>query len=159
LRYPTHEKELQAIKEALVRWHQYIDNGLPITVITDHDSLKYMNTMKTPSKRLARWLDEFQQYNLLIKYRPGKQAIVPDAISRRPDYLNAIRWERDKDEISKREAHIHAIREFLVSKRLPPRDSELRKRVMDDADRYILDEDDALHRKIRDGVTAPFIEF
>ena len=30
---------------------------------------------------------------------------------------------------------------------------------MDDADRYILDEDDVLHRKIREGVTAPFIEF
>jgi len=106
LRYPTHGKELQAIKEALVRWHQYIDNRLPITIINDNDSLKYMNTMKSPSKRLARWMDEFQQYNLLIKYWPGKQAVVPDAISRRPYYLNSIRWERDRDEITKREAHI-----------------------------------------------------
>ena len=159
LRYPTHEKELQAIKEALLKWHQYIDNGLPITIITDHDSLKYMNTMKNPSKRLARWLDEFQQYNLVIKYRPGKQAIVPDAISRRPDYLNSIRWERDnQSEIARREAHLPAIREFLATKKLP-KDTELRKRVMEDAEKYILDKDDVLHRKIRDGVTAPLIEF
>jgi hypothetical protein len=54
LRYPTHEKELLAIKDALQKWHHYIENGLPITVITDHDSLKYMNTVQKPSKRLAR---------------------------------------------------------------------------------------------------------
>ena len=160
LRYPTHEKELQAIKEALLKWHQYIDNGLPITIITDHDSLKYMNTMKNPSKRLARWLDEFQQYNLIIKYRPGEQAIVPDAISRRPDYFHSIRWERDnQSEIARREAHLPAIREFLANKKLPE-DVELRKHVMEDAEKYILEEDtEILHRKIREGVTAPFIEF
>ena len=53
IRYPTHEKELLAIKDALQKWHHYIENGLPITIITDHDSLKYMNTVQKPSKRLA----------------------------------------------------------------------------------------------------------
>jgi len=48
--YPMHEKDLLAIKDALLKWRSYFDNGLPITVITDHDSLKYMNTMKNPSK-------------------------------------------------------------------------------------------------------------
>ena len=75
----------------------------------------------------------------MIKYRPGKQAIVPDAISRRPDYLNSIRWERDnQSEIARREAHLPAIREFLATKKLP-KDIELRKRVMEDAEKYILD--------------------
>jgi RNase H-like domain found in reverse transcriptase len=60
LRYPTHEKELLAIKDALQKWHHYVENGHPITVITDHNSLKYMNTIQKPSKRLARWIDEFQ---------------------------------------------------------------------------------------------------
>ena len=50
LRYLTHEKELLAIKDALQKWHQYVENELPITVITDHDSLKYMNTVQKPSK-------------------------------------------------------------------------------------------------------------
>src|SRR5437667_1231996 len=60
LKYPTHEKELLAIKDALKKWHHYVENGLPITVITDHDSLKYMNTIQNPSKRMARWVDKFQ---------------------------------------------------------------------------------------------------
>jgi hypothetical protein len=107
LRYATHEKELLAIKEALNRWRVYIDNGLPVTIITDHDSLNYMNTMKNPSKRLARWVEEFQSYNLNIKYRPGKLTTVPDALSRRPDYhLNAITLEKEE--------HIPHIQSFLV---------------------------------------------
>src|SRR5579862_4086822 len=99
IRYPTHEKELLAIKDALQKWHYYIENGLPIMVITDHDSLKYMNTVQKPSKRLARWIDEFQQYNLIIKYRPGSQAVVPDALSRRRDYLNALALANTDDYI------------------------------------------------------------
>src|SRR4030095_12380042 len=120
LRYPTHEKELLAIKDALQKWHHYIENGLPITVITDHDSLKYMNTVQKPSKRLARWVDEFQQYNLIIKYRPGSQAIVPDAISRRPDFsvmdgsvnFNALRLQYLED-------YVPYVRQFLQEHAFP----------------------------------------
>jgi hypothetical protein len=43
LNYPTHEKELLAIQYTLRKWRVYQDNGLSITVIIDHDSLKYMN--------------------------------------------------------------------------------------------------------------------
>ena len=35
----------------------------------------------------ARWANEFQQYNLDIRYRKGEEAIVPDALSRRPDFI------------------------------------------------------------------------
>ena len=36
LRYPIHEKELLAIKEALLKWKHYIENGHTTTVLTDH---------------------------------------------------------------------------------------------------------------------------
>ena len=45
IRYPTHEKELLAIKDALQKWYHYIENGLPVTIITDYDLLKYMKTV------------------------------------------------------------------------------------------------------------------
>jgi hypothetical protein len=61
-----------------------------ITILTDHESVKYMNMIKHPSARLTRWIDEFQMYNLDIRYRPGVKAIVPDARSGCPDYLTAI---------------------------------------------------------------------
>ena len=61
LRYPVHEKELLAIKEALRTWNYYLENGMEITVLTDHESLKYINTIRRPSRRLARWIEEFQE--------------------------------------------------------------------------------------------------
>ena len=87
LNYPVHEKELLAIKEALRLWDRYIENGTQTTVITDHASLQYLQTTVTYSKRLARWVHEFQEYDLAIQYRKGSDAVVPDALSRRPDFV------------------------------------------------------------------------
>ncbi|OQD73316.1 hypothetical protein PENANT_c212G08917, partial [Penicillium antarcticum] len=47
----------------------------------------YLDTTQVYSKRLARWIEEFQEHNLKIRYRKGSEAIVPDAISRRPDFV------------------------------------------------------------------------
>jgi Reverse transcriptase (RNA-dependent DNA polymerase)/RNase H-like domain found in reverse transcriptase/Retroviral aspartyl protease/Integrase core domain/Integrase zinc binding domain len=87
LNYPVHEKELLAIKYALQCWRIYIDNGTVTTIYTDHESLKYLATMRNPTRRLARWIEEFGEYSLDIQYRKGSEAVVPDAISRRPDHM------------------------------------------------------------------------
>ena len=68
LNYPVHEKELLAIKYALRTWDEYIQNGTTTEVVTDHESLKYLIITKTPSKRLACWINEFAEYQLNIKY-------------------------------------------------------------------------------------------
>jgi hypothetical protein len=109
LNYPVHEKEGLAIKEALRQWLMYIQNGFKIVVLTDHESLKYLQTMKTPSKRVARWFKEFSKFDIEIRYRKGSEAIVLDALSRRPDFMgktpanvaeriNAMRLQPDEDE-------------------------------------------------------------
>jgi hypothetical protein len=46
LNYPTQEKELLAVKEALYMWDQYIENSTITIVITNHKSLQYLNTTK-----------------------------------------------------------------------------------------------------------------
>src|SRR5436309_12344733 len=71
LRYPTHEKELMAIKDALHKWHHYVENGLPITVITDHDSLKYMNTIQNHRNDLQDGLMNFNNTILLLNIGRG----------------------------------------------------------------------------------------
>src|SRR5215471_3035851 len=50
LKYPIHEKELLAIKMALSKWQHYIENGHQTIILTDHESLKYMNSVKKPSR-------------------------------------------------------------------------------------------------------------
>jgi hypothetical protein len=57
-------------------------------IYTDHESLRYLATMRSPSKRLARWIKEFGEYDLDIQYRKASTAVVPDAISRRPDLMS-----------------------------------------------------------------------
>ncbi|KAE9301087.1 hypothetical protein PR003_g22613, partial [Phytophthora rubi] len=38
------------------------------------------------SQRMARWLSFFAEYNFVVHYKPGKNNILADALSRRPDY-------------------------------------------------------------------------
>ena len=84
--YALHERELFAIKEALRKWRCYIENGTTTLVRTDHASLQYLKSTTKPSGRLARWLAEFGEFNLNIKYKPGTEMIVADTLSRRSDY-------------------------------------------------------------------------
>ncbi|KAE9321510.1 hypothetical protein PR003_g17449 [Phytophthora rubi] len=37
-------------------------------------------------ERMARWLSFFAEYNFTVEYKPGKQNVLADALSRRPDY-------------------------------------------------------------------------
>ena len=134
MRYPTHEKELLAIKEAINKWKHYIQNKHTTTVLTDHESLRYMNTVSKPSNRLIRWIDEFQGYDLDIRYLKGRDAIIPDALSRRPDYrreyqLNFI-LELDKylNSIYDHEEFISHLKDFLTDHGLP-RDPAIRERI------------------------------
>ncbi|XP_022188087.2 uncharacterized protein LOC111046770 [Nilaparvata lugens] len=83
VRYTTTEKECLAVIYALRKFKSYVE-GYEITVITDHQSLKWLHAIPHPTGRLARWVMEMQQYNLKIKYRKGKFNIVPDVLSRTP---------------------------------------------------------------------------
>jgi hypothetical protein len=152
IRYPVHEKELLAIKQALLGWHRYLDNGHRITILTDHESLKYMNTIKHPSARLTRWIDEFQMYDLDIRYRPGVKAIVPDALSRRPDYLTAITEREQGSQIE----YVEHIGKYLMDETLPG--DEFDELIKVEAKNFILN-DSRVYRKIRDNVTAPYLEW
>jgi RNase H-like domain found in reverse transcriptase/Reverse transcriptase (RNA-dependent DNA polymerase)/Integrase zinc binding domain/Retroviral aspartyl protease len=151
-RYPVHEKELLAIKQALLNWHRYLDNGHRITVVTDDESLKYMNTIKKPSARLTRWIDEFQMYDLDIRYRPGIKATVPDALSRRPDYLAAIQ-ERDQQNYVE---YVEHMERYLTDRTLPG--DKFDELVKIEAKNFVLN-DGRLYRKIREGVVAPYLEW
>ncbi len=160
LNYAVQEKELLAIKHALRTWSYYIDNHTRTRIITDHESLKYLKDTKVPSKRLAHWIAEFGTYDLDIQYRPGKEAIVPDAISRRPDFIgtgeayqsqfNSI---RSVDENEWEEALI----KYLRTKE-EPSNEKLRKAVLEDKNHppssFVLEKDTLLYKKTETGQAA-----
>lgn len=83
-RYSACEKECLAVVHAIRKYRQYIE-GQHFTVLTDCLALKWLNSMKNPSGRLAKWSLELQQFDYEIKYNKGSLNIVPDALSRIPE--------------------------------------------------------------------------
>lgn len=80
---PAQERELLGIVYALRTWRCYID-GCPAgyTVYSDHNPLVYFRTQVKPTSRLVRWISELEMFAPEIKYKPGKENMVADALSR-----------------------------------------------------------------------------
>jgi hypothetical protein len=66
----------------------YLNGAVSTTVCyTDHASLQYFSTQRLPSQRLARWVEEFAEMDIEIRYKKGSENVVPDALSRRSDLM------------------------------------------------------------------------
>ena len=82
LNYPVYEKETLAVIHALKIWRCYVQ-GKEVKILTDHESIKYLQTQKQLSRRQARWMEFLQTFSpgLTIEYRSGKTNVA-DALSR-----------------------------------------------------------------------------
>ncbi|GFW08005.1 retrovirus-related Pol polyprotein from transposon 297 [Trichonephila clavipes] len=79
--YSTTEREALAVLWALKKFRGYIE-GTEITMASDHQPLKWLQNLKSPTGRLARWALEIQSFNLKVQYIPGKANVVADMLSR-----------------------------------------------------------------------------
>lgn len=87
MNYDVHDKELLALVVAFQEWHHYCHGAKhTITVLTDHQNLRYFTTTKKLNGRQARWAEELSQFDFKVIYRPGIQSGKPDALSRRSEY-------------------------------------------------------------------------
>ena len=85
LNYSTSEKEFLAIVQAFVR-NRHMLLQVATLVLTDHNNLKYWMEPRQLTPRQARWKETLAPFRFKIVYRPGRQATMPDALSRRADY-------------------------------------------------------------------------
>ena len=82
-RYANIERELLAVVYGYERFHTYL-YGQSFIAESDHkplEAIQLKNLMSAPP-RLQRMLLRLQPYDITIKYRPGKQVLVADALSR-----------------------------------------------------------------------------
>ena len=78
----TYDLELAAVVFALKIWRHYL-YGVRCEVYTDHKSLKYIFTQKKLNIRQRRWLELLKDYDMEVKYHPGKANVVANALSRK----------------------------------------------------------------------------
>jgi hypothetical protein len=96
--YSTTEKECLAIVWTVNYWRPYL-LGKAFDIVTDHQSLTWLQGLKEPKGRLARWILALQEYEFEIKHRPGKQHENADTLSRFPRVSPALvpDWSPDED--------------------------------------------------------------
>ena len=101
VKWTTTEQELWAVIHALKTWRCYLE-GVPFTVVTDHNPNIYFQTQKNLSRRQARWSEYLQRFDFSWSYRPGRNNVA-DPLSRvMPLILNAITL---KEAITRRQAN------------------------------------------------------
>jgi hypothetical protein len=77
--YSTTEKE--CVVWGIEKMRPYLE-GYRFSVLTDHQSLKWLQAIKNPAGRLAQWAIFLQQHDFDIRYRKGALNRVADTLSR-----------------------------------------------------------------------------
>ncbi|GJX14757.1 putative reverse transcriptase domain-containing protein [Tanacetum coccineum] len=71
-----------ALMFALKIWRHYL-YGTKCTMFTDHKSLQHILDQKELNMRQRRWLELLADYDCEIRYHPGKENVMADALSRK----------------------------------------------------------------------------
>ena len=81
LHYPVYELELLAIVDAVQSFHPQL-YGTRFTVVSDNKELSYFLSQTNLPYRQTRWRMFLQSYDFDIIYRPGKDNVLADTLSR-----------------------------------------------------------------------------
>jgi len=84
--YPIYDREFLAIMHGLRNW-DYLLKGTekPVLVYTDHANLRYYRNPRKIGPRVAGYLPEQEQYNMILEYKPGASNRA-DGLSRHEDH-------------------------------------------------------------------------
>lgn len=86
-RYATNERELLGIIWSLQTLRNYLYGIANLTIFTDHQPLTFAITEKNPNLKIKRWKSIIEESGAKIQYKPGKQNVVADALSRQYCYF------------------------------------------------------------------------
>lgn len=98
--YAANEKEMLAIIWALTKLRNYIYGSRRVNIFTDHQPLTYALSYKNSNSKMKRWKSILEEYDYTITYKPGKQNIVADALSRLETGINSLSVATHSDDSS-----------------------------------------------------------
>ncbi len=139
--YPIHDKELLAVICCLKQWDAELRSVPVFEVWTDHKNLEYFYKKQQLSERQVRWAEVLARYNFQMTYRPGKEAVVPDALSRRDQDMPADEFDErlagrcfqllkvQKSRVLVHRAQIKALERAIEAEEVEPWTKELRTKV------------------------------
>ncbi len=104
-RYANIERELLAVVYGCEKFHTYL-YGRHFVVESDHRPLEQIHkkNLDMAPPRLQRMLLRLQPYDCIIQYKPSKEMVIADTLSRLSP--------RDRDEVPGMQVKIHHVSEF-----------------------------------------------
>lgn len=115
--YAANEKEMLAIVWALQSLRNYLYGHTGFKIFTDHQPLTFALSDKNSNLKLKRWKSFIEEFSPQLIYKPGKENIVADALSRSCNILSDE--ETDNDEISTTAATCHSQEESTDPLNIP----------------------------------------
>ena len=132
LNYDIYDKELLAIVATLKHWRIYAESIPNLTIYSDYKNLTTFTTTKQLNRRQVRWSEELGQYKFKVIFTPGKENGRADALSRRTDYLEAmksvehsiLKYNKDgtlsaNQIIAPEEMELHALETYTYKEEVP----------------------------------------
>ena len=121
--YSTTERECLACVWATDHFRYYLA-GAEFILQTDHNPLVYLQGIKEPQGRLARWILKLEQYKYKMVYKAGKDIPHADSLSRQapsvavmklPFEFDSTIWEEAQDQ----DTDLQKVRRYVRLGRLP----------------------------------------
>ncbi|CAC5390312.1 Retrovirus-related Pol polyprotein from transposon 297,Retrovirus-related Pol polyprotein from transposon 17.6 [Mytilus coruscus] len=157
--YAVIEKEALAVVWGVKYFRHYL-YGRKVTIITDHNPLKWLMNIKDQAGRLARWSLTLQEYDLQIEHRASRKHQNADALSRIPP-IAPLKDNKIEDiipklsidrlcEMQRKDSNLFAIINYLEKGELPDQSSKARETVIL-SDNYELDNSGILYHLFTPG--------
>jgi hypothetical protein len=89
-RWGTVEREAFAAIWSLQKFKQWIF-GSEVTLYSDHNPLTFLTESSPKSSKLMRWSLALQEFNVKFKYKPGRENLAADCLSR----IGTEDWDKD----------------------------------------------------------------
>ena len=84
-------------------------------MITDNNPLCYIQTSGRLGATEQRWVSQLSQYDFTVKYRPRKQILAADALSRMPSCYAQLAEVRRNDTKINTDLHVEALKSAICN--------------------------------------------